>query len=67
MQTLSHTPDGNFKNNQIISFDYFRQKFNDNTQYSQYPHNYSNYLKVIPFRVTIENNIITKIEEQYIS
>lgn len=67
MQTLSHTPDGYFNNNQNISFDYFKQKFNDTTQYNDYPHNFSNYMKAIPYRITIENNIITKIEEQYMS
>jgi len=67
MQTLSHTSDGGFNNNQSISFDYFKQKFNDTTQYNNYPHNYSNYMKAIPYRITIENNIITKIEEQYMS
>jgi len=67
MQTLSHTSDGSFNNNQNISFDYFRQKFNDTTQYNYSPHNYSNYMKAIPYRITIENNTITKIEEQYMS
>jgi hypothetical protein len=67
MQTLSHTSDGGFNNNQSISFDYFKQKFNDTTQYNNYPHNYSNHMKAIPYRITIENNIITKIEEQYMS
>jgi len=67
MQTLSHTSDGSFNNNQSISFNYFKQKFNDTTQYNNYPHNYSNYMKAIPYQITIENNIITKIEEQYMS
>jgi len=65
MQTLSHTSNGNFENNQSISFDYFKQKFNDTTSYNDYPYNYSNYLKAIPYWITIENNTITKIEEQY--
>lgn len=67
MQTLSHTNDGGFNWNQKISFEEFKQKFNDSAQYNDYPHNYSNYMKAIPYRITIENNIITKIEEQYIS
>lgn len=67
MQTLTHTSDGNYNNNQSISFDYFKQKFNDTTSYGEYPNNYSQYLKAIPYRITISNNIITKIEEQYMS
>jgi len=54
MKTLS-------SDDQIISFDYLYQIFNTNN-YSEYK-----YLKDIPFRITIENNIIVKIEEQYVS
>ncbi len=67
MQTLTHTSDGSFNRNQNISFDYFLQKFTDVNQYDEYPHNYSRHLKVVPYWITIENNTITKIEEQYIS
>jgi len=67
MQTLSHDIDWSFKMWEKISFDFFKQKFNDTKQYEEHPYNYSNYLKAIPYWVVIENNIITKIEEQYIS
>jgi hypothetical protein len=67
MQTLSHTPDGNFSGNQSISFDDFKEKFNDTTTYTEYPNNYSQYLKAIPYWITIVNNVVTKIEEQYMS
>jgi len=66
MQTLSHITGGNFNNDQSISFDYFIQKFNDTNSYDEYPHNYM-YLKTIPYRITINKNIIIKIEEQYLS
>ena len=48
---------------QIISFDFLKEIFNDtNNSYNEYQ-----YLKDIPFRVTIENDVIVKIEEQYVS
>lgn len=47
--------------NQIISFDYLYQIFNTNN-YIEYK-----YLKDTPFRITIEDDIIVKIEEQYVS
>ena len=62
MQTFSHDADWSFKMWEKISFDIFKQKFNDTKQYDFYPHNYSNHLKAIPFWITIENNVITKIE-----
>ena len=65
MQTLSHTKDGYFNNDQVITFDYFEQKFNDTNNYDEYPHNYSNHFKLQVYRITIENDIVVKIEEQY--
>ena len=63
MQTFSHTSDGNFNSDQVISFDVLKQIFNDtNNSYNEYQ-----YLKDTPFRITIENDIIVKIEEQYLS
>lgn len=48
---------------QIISFDFLKGIFNDtNNSYNEYQ-----YLKDIPFRITIENDVIVKIEEQYVS
>lgn len=66
MQTLSHTSEGYFNNGQVITFDYFKQKFNDTNNYEEYPHNYSNHFKQLLFWITIENGIVTEIEEQYI-
>lgn len=65
MQTLSHTKDGYFNNDQVITFDHFEQKFNDTNNYDEYPHNYSNHFKLQVYRITIENDIVVKIEEQY--
>ena len=48
--------------NQTISYDYLYQIFNDTNNFSE-----QKYLKDIPFRITIENDIIVKIEEQYVS
>lgn len=66
-QTLSHTSNWNFNGNQKVSLTYFIEKFNDTSQYDEYPYNYSSYLKAIPYQITIENNIIVKIEEIYMS
>lgn len=48
---------------QIISFDFLKGIFNDTNN----PYNEYQYLKDIPFRITIENDVIVKIEEQYVS
>lgn len=65
MQTLSHTSEGYFNNGQVINFDFFEQKFNDTNNYDEYPHNYSYHFKQLVYRITIENDIVVKIEEQY--
>ncbi|MBO4516422.1 hypothetical protein J5751_03165 [bacterium] len=63
MQTFSHNPEGYYNSDQVISFDVLKQIFNDtNNSYKE-----QQYLKDIPFRITIENDIIVKIEEQYVS
>ena len=56
-----------YREDKKVSFDYFEQKFNDNDThyYDGYSYNYSNYFKNIPFRITIENNIVVKINEEY--
>ena len=66
VHTFSHTSDGNFRNNQSISFEYLLQKFYDTTEHEHHPFNYSKRFRRVPFRITIENNIITKIIEQYL-
>lgn len=55
MKTLDYTKPT------TISYDYLYQIFNTDN-YSEYK-----YLKDIPFRITIENNVVTKIEEQFLS
>lgn len=55
MKTLDYTKPT------TISYDYLYQIFNTDN-YSEYK-----YLKDTPFRITIEDDIIVKIEEQYVS
>lgn len=55
MKTLDYTKPT------TISYDYLYQIFNTDN-YSEYK-----YLKDTPFRITIENNVVTKIEEQFLS
>lgn len=59
-KTLSHDNNG-YNIDKTISFDYLYQIFNTNN-YIEYE-----YLKNTPFQITIENDIIVKIEEQYVS
>jgi len=59
-KTLSHDNNG-YNVDKTISFDYLYQIFNTNN-YSEYE-----YLKDTPFQITIENDVIVKIEEQYVS
>ena len=59
-KTLSHDNNG-YNVDKTISFDYLYQIFNTNN-YSEYE-----YLKDTPFQITIENDIIVKIEEEYVS
>ena len=65
MDTLSHTSEGYYNDGQVITFDYFEQKFNDTNNYEEYPRNYSNHFKNLLYVITIENNLVVKIEEEY--
>lgn len=67
MQTLTHTPDWSFSWNDEVSFDEFKQKFNDTNQFDEYPQNYNEHLKSVPYEITIKDNVITKIQEVYMS
>lgn len=60
MQTYSHLPDGNFAYDQPISLQTLDSIFNSSSDKS------TAYLREAPYWITIQNNQITEIKEQYL-